>query len=74
MECVLLYKFLAAIFLDVTSSPLIPAEPDFGNANVRTFLSSDENTGLASHGRARALIARAITGVTPGVAADLRRI
>lgn len=55
------------------SLPFVPAKPDFGNANVRTF-SEAMRTYVALHGRARALIARTITRMTPGVVADLTRI
>jgi len=54
-------------------SSLVSAKPDFGNATVRTFFQAMK-TYVALHGRAHTLIARAITRMTPGVIADLRRI
>lgn len=68
-----LYKFLATIFWRNEFTFRLPAKPDFENANVRTFFEA-MRTHVTLHGRARALIARAITGMTPGVVADLTRI
>lgn len=66
-----LYTNILSLLFDVMSSPLVLARPDFGN--VRTFFQV-MRTYVALHGRARALIARTITRMTPGVVVDLRRI
>lgn len=56
------------------NSFLFSAEMDFGNVDTRTFrLTINRYIRRTLHGRARALIARAITTMTPGVVADLMK-